>query len=332
MKTFCVMPWYSQEIDSVSGHDTVCCWLNQAISREKLQHKFLTEHRPYECEKCWRSEQQNIESRRQMENRFLDFKMDRDITLLESDAVEGRAQINLYQLFLGSICNSTCVTCGPLASSAWRSLQHKNVISIRQENQRIDHALQQFTDSINWKNARRFNLLGGEPLLIDRSFDILRNLVKAGNTNCRISFVTNGSVVLNKEQIQLCKNFSDISACLSIDGIGPAFEYIRYPLRWDVLLHNLATYRDIFSEITVSFTISNLNYREKSKITSWFKNQQLPYIENYVTNPPWFAHTVVPGHSLWNTFVDEIAEQDRLKGISIKDYLPEIARLIDGLT
>jgi MoaA/NifB/PqqE/SkfB family radical SAM enzyme len=323
------MPWHSREINLVSGNETVCCWLDRPVAREQLQREFLSGIRPSVCSRCWHSEQQNIESRRQMENRFLDFKTNRDIQLLEEDAAAGHAQINLYQIFLGSLCNSTCVTCGPPASSAWRSLQQTKVVSIRQENQQSAHALEALTESIDWKNAKRFNLLGGEPLLIDRSFDILHNLVAAGNTDCRISFVTNGSVSLSKEQVELCKKFSDISACLSIDGIGRTFEYIRYPLRWDTLMRNLATYRDIFSEITVSFTVSNLNYHERPQIISWFKEQQLLYIENYVVNPPWFSHTVGPGHSLWNSFVNEIADQDRIKGVSIKDYLPVVAQLID---
>ncbi len=329
MKNFCVLPWYSQEINFVYGEESICCWISDKISRQDLQKKFLSDEKPHECRKCWESEKSGIESRRQMENRFLDFKMDQDLDLIKTDVIEGKSLINLYQLFVGSICNGTCVTCGPSASSAWRSLK-KNVFSIRHENQQIDQNFDWYLQSINWQKAKRFNLLGGEPLLISRSFDILQKLLDVGNTNCRISFTTNGSVTLSEKQIKLIKNFTDVSCCVSIDGTGKTFEYIRYPLSWQKLLDNLSLYREIFTEVVVSFTVSNLNYHERDQIISWFKKMDLLYIENYVIEPSWFNYQVVPGHELWSKFVSEIDLQDRMKGISIKDYIPYIDNLISS--
>lgn len=323
MKTFCVVPWYSREIDLSSGQETVCCWIKGNIARLELQQQFLSNERPQACSQCWQSEDTGIESRRQMENRFLDFKTDRDIGLLEKDAEQGIAKVNMYQFFLGSICNSTCVTCGSGASSAWRSLL-KHAVSIRPENLQADQHLAQFFSDIDWSQAKRINLLGGEPLLMDRSFDILRKLLQEHNTDCRVSFVTNGSVTLSDSQIKIVQQFSDISCCVSIDGVGRSFEYIRYPLSWATMLANIAQYREIFSEVVVSFTVSNLNYHARGDIINWFQDQKLLYIENYVITPNWFNYEVKPGHTLWKTFINEIDRQDRLKGIDIKDYIPEI--------
>jgi MoaA/NifB/PqqE/SkfB family radical SAM enzyme len=202
-------------------------------------------------------------------------------------------------------------------------------VSIKQENQKADRGFTELMDSIDWSIVKRFNLLGGEPLLIDRSLEILRRLIIEKNTDCRISFVSNGSVTLTEQQIDLFKNFSDINVCVSIDGIGRTFDYIRYPLRWDVLLRNLAVYREVLNEVTASFTISNLNYPDRIEIIDWFHQQKLLYIENYVHYPQWFNYTVTPGHPLWQKFVDVIQEQDRLKKISIRDYIPTVSQLID---
>jgi MoaA/NifB/PqqE/SkfB family radical SAM enzyme len=263
-----------------------------------------------------------------MENRFLDFALDQDISKIQTDAVQGCAQENLYQIFLGSTCNGTCVTCGPMASSAWRSLL-KQSVSIKQEMADVDTHFQRLTHEINWSKAKRINLLGGEPLLISRSSDVLERLLEANNAGCRVSFVTNGSVTLSAKQIDLFNKFSNLTCCVSIDGVGKTFEYIRYPLTWQAVLDNLATYRDIFSEVVVSFTVSNLNYYEKPNILAWFDSMSLRYIENYVTSPTWFNYQVVPDHDLWPRFVEEIAQQDKIKGIRIRDYLPYIADMID---
>jgi hypothetical protein len=153
--------------------------------------------------------------------------------------------------------------------------------------------------------------------------------VDASNTDCRISFVTNGNIIPTHEQIEILRHFSDINCCVSIDGIGKSFEYIRYPLRWENLQANLKIYREIFTEVNVSFTVSNLNYYDRSNIIQWFQDQKLLYIENYVSFPAWFNHQVDPSHELWPQFVQEIKRQDKLKGINIRDYLPYVADLID---
>lgn len=323
------MPWHSREINLVSGHEKVCCWLDGNIDRASLQTKFLSGQRPQECHSCWLNEDRGIQSRRQMENQFLDHKMDRDLESLHQDACQGLSEINLYQVFLGTICNGTCVTCGPHASSAWQALE-RHQIPIRQENIIADHHFRKFAANVNWRTAQRINLLGGEPLLMQRSFELLRYLLDADNRDCRVSFVTNGSVRLTAEQVDLLSNFSDVSCCVSLDGIGSVFEYVRYPLSWQRTLDNIQHYRSAFGEVVVSFTVSNLNYFDRDNILSWLDSMGLPYIENYVVEPAWFNYEVMPGHELWPRFCEEIQRQDRLKGISIGDYIPHIYEKIHG--
>jgi len=184
--------------------------------------------------------------------------------------------------------------------------------------------------SVDWGVIKRINLLGGEPLLIKKSFDVLDQLLTVGNTDCLISFVTNGSVKLTDKQIELFKKFRNINCCVSIDGIESSFDYIRYPLEWTDILKNIDHYRQVFSEVVVSFTVSNLNIHERSKIINWFNSNKLKYIENHVQIPKYFSPGVQPGHALWPDFINHIRQQDTLKGISIDNYIPYVADLING--
>lgn len=327
MKNFCVMPWYSREINLTSQQEVVCCWTQGNVSRAQLQEDFLLDRKSRHCQKCWDLEKNGAESRRQMENRFLDYALDIDIETIANEI--HCAEPVLYQFDLGSLCNSTCVTCGPRASSAWQGLL-KQQISISSENIKVDQVFDQYRNSINWKTVKRVNLLGGEPMLIAKSFDILDALLAAGNTDCLISFVTNGSVKLTKKHMDMFANFSNISCCVSIDGTERLFEYLRYPLQWNQLLINLDRYRQIFREVVVSYTISNLNVHDKQSTIDWFNQQGLLYIENYVQFPAHFKSSVQPEHALWPQFVKEIAAQDKLKGISIDDYIPHVSTLIKG--
>jgi MoaA/NifB/PqqE/SkfB family radical SAM enzyme len=327
MKHFCVMPWYSREINLKIQQDSICCWLQKPVSRLRLQQDFIDDKKPESCQKCWHLENSGIESRRQMENRFLDFALDRNIESIANKIDD--AEPMLYQFNLGSLCNSTCVTCGANASSAWQSLLKKQ-IKISSENDVIDRNFDYYQSTINWKTIKRINLLGGEPLLIEKSFDILDMLLSNNNTDCLVSFVTNGSVALTKKHIDMFANFSNISCCVSIDGTDKLFEYVRYPLSWDRTLTNIDQYRQIFREVVVSYTISNLNIHEKQNTIDWFAQQGLLYIENYVRHPDYFSSDVKPGHALWPKFVEAITTQDKIKGISIDDYIPYVANLIKG--
>ena len=298
------------------------------MARHDLQKQFLAGKRPKACERCWKLEDQGQESRRQIENRFLDAKADRDLVLLAQDAQQGKNNLLLYQITVGTTCNSTCVTCSPALSSAWRQLLSVPR-SIQQEIITTGAVYEKLLSDINWSSLLRVNFVGGEPLLIDMTYHILERLASAGNTNCRISFVTNGSVTIRPQWQEIIRNFADISCCISIDGVGSSFEYLRYPLKWSVLLENLATYRTLFRDIEVSYTISNLNYHERPSTLQWFQDNNLRYVENYVVNPAWFNYKVMPGHILWGEFVDTVRHQDKIKRVDIGQYIPYIAALID---
>jgi hypothetical protein len=86
---------------------------------------------------------------------------------------------------------------------------------------------------------QRLYITGGEPLINERVFEVLNFLVGDGaashidlelSTNC-----TNvNAVILDK-----LKQFRKITLLLSLDAVGDAFEYIRYPARWTVVDANV---------------------------------------------------------------------------------------------
>lgn len=325
---FCVLPWYGVEYDLRTNRRGICCWLrDEDIDRDQLQQQFKQHAKPEVCDRCWQSESRGIQSRRQMESGFLDHKLDRDLVLIQQDASENRAYMALVQLYLGSTCNGTCVTCGPGSSTAWQSLVG-TTISIRPETQQVRDNFQTLTQSLDWSRVQRINLLGGEPLLIEQSWQVFELLARENNFDCRVSFVTNGSVLPNARQIDLLTPFRDVSCCVSVDGLGLEFEYLRWPLKWEQVCRNIDLYRDIFSEVTISYTVSNLNWHSRDRTIEWFNQQGLHYIENYVQTPAWFNYQVNPEHALWPKFVQEIQRQDKLKRICIADYVPHIHDLI----
>ncbi len=237
------------------------------------------------------------------------------------------------------MCNSTCVTCGPYASTAWATL--KNIKIHNTINQDI-------LDSLAYKELVIINFVGGEPLKEKKNFDVLSNLINSNNTDCFISFTTNGSISLTDGQKDILKKFKNLNICLSIDGVARRFEYMRFPLKWDQLLNNIEFFRNNNNKISVSYTISNVNIFYYDETVDWFKQQGLSYNHNIVSDPAYFSPHSLPKHvkSQFDSSIvsidahsaiddqnfikacKEIKLQDNLKKINIKDYMQEFYNII----
>ena len=344
MDSFCVLPWYSKEIGK--NHTSPCCLLPRGTDLSQLKQDLLTGVKSPACNICWNIESAGQKSRRQFENIFLDYKLDKDIEKIKQDCINNNSEILVYQIYTSNLCNQACVTCNSSSSTKWAEVE-------RRMNFVPKDAF--FTDidklSINYKTARRIELLGGEPLFDPRTFDILELLVENNNTDCFVSLVTNGSILLSTKYHELLSKFSDLNICISIDGVGPVFEYMRWPAKWDVLNQNIKNYKTITKSLSVSYTISSLNAAYYNETIEWFQQQGLAFNHNIVTNPVWlsiqaapddlkkyikeknnFAASLLtdsPGISM-SQYAEKIKQQDLAKKIDIRDYMPDVAKIIFG--
>lgn len=337
---FCVLPFYSHEYSNSSTAPVACCLLPLDTDIIELRNKMLLGKKSSSCRSCWNLEAQGKVSERQLKNQALDFYTDRDINLLEQDCKQGSFSTQIVKLYTSSVCNSTCATCGPEASSAWSKLKGIPI--------KYDCLSDTVTKNINYSNIKMLSFVGGEPLYEQKNFTILKQLIEEQNTDCFISFVTNGSVPLTKNQISILEKFKNLNFSLSIDGVGKVFEYLRYPLSWDLLINNINLYRSMGINLSVSYTISNLNIFYYKETINWFNEQNLKFNHNIVNYDKWFSPNSLPSTVKKNLyanfllrshtetdddnfkkFISEIKYQDQLKKISIRDYIPLVADLID---
>ena len=330
---FCVMPFFGAEYRD-SGFDTPCCLMESSDRTiTEIQQDMLDNRRAKECNKCWVIEDAGLESDRQVKNQAYDFYTDRDIRFVKEDCSKGLYSQQIVKLYTSNLCNSTCATCNSSLSSAWAALNGKNI-----DLRKIPESV---LTQIDFKNLKMLSFVGGEPLYEKLNFEILEKLVVAGNTDCYISMVTNGSTRLNPRQLEVLSKFKNLNFCLSIDGIGRVFEYVRYPLKWDTLLENLKLYRELGIQLSVSYTISNLNVLYLKETVAWFEEQGLQYINNIVYNPAHFHPSVLPesiknkhpelaeffnqpaDEQLINRCINDLKFQHCLKQINVDEYVPE---------
>lgn len=344
--TFCVLPFYAAEYPD----ETPCCLMSGEESLKEVQQQMLSGQRPKSCKKCWKLEDAGLKSDRLLKNETLDHFSNIDLEQLITQSRLERNEIIHYKIDTSNTCNAACVTCNGDSSSAWNKLQHKNNLPA-QKNWKI--LPDQTVDWINYSSAKSLSFRGGEPFLSDTNFYILEQLIQHNNTDCFVSFVTNGSFSLNTRQKKILAKFKNLNFCFSIDGIGPVFEYLRWPLKWADIENNISWCKTNNVEVSVSYTLSNINLLYHTTTTQWFSSHNINYLINPVYVPEhfrpeslsaeikqqlgqhnnsdaigqWLVHSP-DDDQLFAKFQLEIAKQDSMKNIAVKDYLPELAALL----
>jgi hypothetical protein len=354
MDSFCVLPWFGREF-YWQDNETHCCLLPKKYDVEKIKTAMLSGERPTECQKCWKLEDQGLQSDRQLKNATLDWYWNRDLELIKKDAELGLSKIVMVKLMTSYTCNATCVSCvDHNSSSSWSHLKHKMNKSIPIESYNFVN-INELKKKVDFGELKMLSILGGEPLYEKKNFELLEHLLEIGNDSVFLSLVTNGSVTLTDRQKTVLSKFKNLNFCISIDGTELVFEYLRFPLKWNDLIANLNFFREITSNISASYTLSNLNILYHTRTVKWFESNDIPYSNNPVYTPTWLQPRALPVHiksllkqqlstadfnmyigdnhtstdqANFERFLFNISQQDLAKNISIKDYLPELHSML----
>ena len=301
--TFCYSPWTNVDIDP-QGAITPCCKFQMSgydqkfniqkhTLNEYVASAFLTEIKqdfakgnwPQGCNRCQIEEQNNIESKRQL------------------DYQRWQAQYAQYQLTsnqfitasiaFGNTCNLKCITCGPYSSSRWQQ-EYREIYNIDIDNLRFyrDDFVQKFIEQA--PNIVHLDIPGGEPFLsgVQEQQQLLKHYVDTGQAkHITLHYTTNATIFPDQTWWELWQHFKEIDLQLSIDGVGSRYEYIRFPGNWDTLVLNINQYLARQSNnfrLSVSHTVSAYNIYYLDEFVSWCYNQGLPR--------PWLGRVHNPAH------------------------------------
>lgn len=252
------------------------------------------------CNICWVEERLGRESKRQRENR-------KEFSIKDTP--------QMLDLKLGNTCNLRCRTCNPDSSSSWVTewydiyqIHHQSKTDFLQKYKTIRNIYSPTNEKL-WQTLEDWipkclmiDFYGGEPLLIERSWDILKRCVAEGHSkNQELHFNTNATLFLTDEQIDTIRQFKQVNISLSIDGIEQKFEYMRYPGKWDIVSDNIEKYSQLMqnnTNIRVDFcyTVSILNIWDIVEFDLFVKNNY-PFMGiyyNMLFTPKHFSITMIP--------------------------------------
>lgn len=324
------MPWIHVYANP-NGDVLPCCIANKSLGNlhnnsiteiwnnseyKQLRDNMLNGVRSEHCKDCYLIEDRGIHSKRQ--NDLKNFEPLLDVVKDNSPELD----IKFLDIRWSNICNYKCKTCSGDYSSKWAENEKREKIFMfagGNNNDKLYNDLKPFLSDL-----KKINFAGGEPLLMDKHYEILEHLIEIGATDTRIVYNTNLSKLNYKDKsvIELWKQFKYVSVFASIDDYGERAEYIREGTVWDEIEDNIRLIRSECPHVKLEMntTVSVLNIFTLTDLIDYVTEQKL------FTGEPHFYNLINP--SYYN--IDIIKNKEPLLNkLKHKKYDPLIQNQLD---
>ena len=262
------------------------------------------------CSMCKIREQAGQPSTREIFNHTLseiEEKTKRSWKTTDS-VIENFDNIFLLDITVGNKCNSSCLMCNPSASDMWMKEQEEILgekLSWTSNNWFNQENASALIEKL--PNLKAIQFVGGEPTVNKDHIVMLEKLVESGRSkDITLGYVVNLTAI-SPSLIELWDKFSTKHITVSIDGLGPVNEYIRYPFSWDKVIRGFdrikaqaALKKDY--HIGLSHTVIPLNILFLDNMLDWWEEQSanhdrildsIPHVQ-CVDNPTYFDPQYMP--------------------------------------
>jgi radical SAM protein with 4Fe4S-binding SPASM domain len=255
---FCMIPWIHMHAFP-DGRAYPCClgddrhpigdfkkdsmatvW-NQAAYKT-MRKNMLEEKSCKECSKCYEQEANGFVSMRNSTNK----NFGQHISIVDQTKDDGTFEdfkLRYYDIRFSNLCNFTCRTCGGWFSSSWYTEEEelygkRNYPKIMFAGRTETDMWEQLVPHIPYLEQVYF--AGGEPMMMEEHYRILKELVKREMFDVKLIYNTNFSRLTLKDDsvLDYWKLFSNVSVGASLDAMGPRAEYIRKGTKWDQIERN----------------------------------------------------------------------------------------------
>jgi hypothetical protein len=269
--SFC--PYYNQGlfIGSTSQTDTqisMCCWQSkQPVKKVTFDHDYLQLIRqqsqdqiPDKCSPYCKISGHIANERERTQNE----------TIWDDSGIK----IKKLHLEQSLICNLTCISCSSRYSSSWNS--HYHLFDKTAPLIRLKKNPQSVWQQLDLTDLNQVHFTGGEPLLNPDNKKILGHLKDIGRLpHISLTYNTNGTILPDQELIDLWAQAKWVRLFFSLDGIGPTFEYTRFPANWNQTQQNIQWFRNLEGPcilIEVNAIVGIHNIFNMPEFFKWWKN------------------------------------------------------------
>ena len=281
-KYFCMIPWIHIH-GFPTGEAYPCCLgdmdhpignmrtnsLEEIYNGEQyrtMRQNMLNEKPSKECNKCYEQEESGFFSMRNSSNKHFGHHIDRiDATL--DDGTDPEFKLVYWDIRFSNLCNFRCRSCGDIFSSNWAK-EKKKLGWLPKDTPTIQYAGRYKMDI--WEqmephlpHLEQIYFAGGEPLIMEEHYRILKWLVDNKRFDVKLIYNTNFSEMGYKDLdvLEFWKLFDSVSVGASLDGAGVRGEYIRKGQDWAQTEHNRERMLKICPDVDfyISPTLSAMN-------------------------------------------------------------------------
>jgi MoaA/NifB/PqqE/SkfB family radical SAM enzyme len=279
--TFCMMPWLHLHAFP-DGRAYPCCFgldqhpvgdLNKSSMEEVFNGKDMREMRlnmlsnkpSRQCGKCYDQEKSGFFSLRLSSNKHFGH----NIGMIDNTQADGTADfvIKYWDIRFSNLCNFACRSCGTWFSSNWYE-DHKKLNGKPPEHAKIMRVGRTVDDIWNqmltqFDHVEQFYFAGGEPLIMEEHYKILKELDRRKMYHVRLIYNTNFSKLTFKDMdvLELWNKFDSVSVGASLDAMGPRAEYMRKGTIWSDIEANRRRMQEVCPQVDfyISATVGLIN-------------------------------------------------------------------------
>lgn len=232
--------------------------LRAAMNQEthkNLRSAMLRGERPDFCRRCYREEDTGGVSLRQLYLQHHTTTLSDAVAATSADG-EIEPKVSFIDFSLTNNCNLQCRMCGP--SSSFPLKKEFQALGFDHSDTTVTRAKEgwDFQGSLGRivteaaPNLKEMLTTGGEPFLSPQHLLILQSIIDHGRSRDVILRYHSNLTVLPDRLVELWTHFKSIEIHVSLEGVGPMNEYVRYPSKWDQITSNLAKLASLRSRAT----------------------------------------------------------------------------------
>lgn len=280
---------HNKEFGNVNNTDP-----RTSVAWQILKQDMLSGKRVDNCQACYKEEQSGIKSLRQDS---LDFFVPSDNSL---------KKLKQLEVSFNNVCNLACVMCSEEYSTKWQSekIKHRGLVARGITAHGFDYT------SWDLSEVELLKIIGGEPMLSQDKFIDLLNQFNLENLNIMVA--TNATELPNLKLKTLLERCKKVSYKVSIDGVGPINDWIRWPSKFSEIENNIETLNTWWNnntriELQFHTVISIYNVFHLKDIVKYLQskpNWKLTW--NWVTFPHWQSVSILPDKDSLATTLREL--------------------------
>lgn len=216
------------------GESLISTWNGERL--KKIRLKMLAGEKLRICEKCYADEDRNQESQRLASFKAFPHHLSKALKTKKSGSV-AYEEIPYLDIRFSNLCNLRCRICSHDYSTSWYKDQKAlwpEYTKPRKINvsDNLDELWKQLEPHMN--NLERIHFAGGEPMIMEEHYLILKRLHDLRRFDVHLSYNTNFTIRYFKKHdiFKLWKDFNHIFVAASLDGSGKRGEYLRKNMNW----------------------------------------------------------------------------------------------------